>query len=286
MSIESLESLRGFDPREPEVRPWNKLLEEIQAREVTLLAEFVGTSTAFLHPWKTVAGRWEEMPDGLTYPRGRVWRVAIAPGCVNDELASIVYLKMNDERGWLMPPDYAPPGGPLVVDRPLLDARQDEPPFLVVIAPETAAGNAQFISVAEASRLPFFRTAEMLEKRLFLCHIILTANPTLARFYLPPIPADLNRFRCYAGPRPGRGPAANGGHVALARLWLTREPDGNPEGDEIHVQQLVFWSLATRVALDSFSFGEVPVFQNLADLAQGGIDQDYSAAAEALFWTV
>ncbi len=290
-----LDALRDFDPRQPSVRKWNALLDAVERRTVSLRGAFGGgQSEEFIHPFKVVTGRWDDMPDGVLFPESRTWRIGIAPGTVNDELVAITYRRVGDERGWEMPEGYPAPQpgepgyGADFVDRALLDT-EEEPPFLVIVTPTRGVlgddSPGGFAAVPDGSRPLFFQTEEMWEKHLFRANVVLTADPGQARFYLPSVPVALKRFRCYVGALPGRGPAQTGGWLPIARLWMTRDESGDPESDEVYVQQLVFWCVGTGIALDTFTYPDPIVLPEFTDLAQSAIDETLASAALVFFWT-
>lgn len=202
------------------------------------------------HHWKTRVSRLPGDP--------RQWRCFVGPGAINDRVASITYLRTGDPRGWEMPDDY--PGRAAMerlygreftaVDRVLTET--GDRPHLLLTAP-AAGAPGDFEPVPDAEREPFFMTEAMWEKEIHRAVVFATATPQRYTYVENalgfPIRPRLSRFLVAARPRlPALAPGVvgTGGHIALARLFLVRDP-ARPDLDTIHVQQLCYWSLFTRV---------------------------------------
>ena len=193
---------------------------------------------------------------------GRTYAVTVGDGCVNDAPAAIEYLAKGDPRGWELPPDYAPYAALQRIygrdykfaDRPLWE---DPAPYLLLTAPSAdGADLGGFTKTPDARRPPFFRTAEAWERELYQASVIVSSAP----FRADPLAVSLAtagpravRWRVTAGKTPQA--AADRGVTKfaareLARVWLLRTP-GKPEDDEVHVQQLEYWNLRARSAVDT-----------------------------------
>ena len=79
-----------------------------------------------------------------------------------------------------------------------------------------------------------------------------------------------------------------GGFVEIARLYLTREPDGNPENDELYVQQLVFWDLMAMIVQPGQGILELADLIAgdgvLGQLEAGQLEQTLAGTAEFMVW--
>jgi hypothetical protein len=259
----------------------------------------------FGHPWRVRADRFAP-PPGSPLDPDRAWTATIAPGTVNDDPPSILYLAKDDPRGWTPSVNQLSAISPqpsAFIERDLLDGLPDDPPWLLLSAPaiNASAGALQhgdFSAVADAGRLDFFRTAEMWDKQLFSARVILSAAPVKIGAFDPRLPAPrLKRFRLYTTPvLPGRAFGAQaGGWIEIARLWLTRDDNATgADGDEMYVEQKVFWDLQTAVvqpSLDSVGLGGAAiqagdaVSQAFTDLLVGEVGNILDEASFAAFWT-
>jgi hypothetical protein len=246
-----------------------ELLAEIRRNRLFVPPEpdGVGTST---HKWKI---RYSRVASSDPHPTGidtaRLWRIYVGSGCVNDEIACIQYLRTGDPRGWQMPANYGPfqslarlygKDYPFV-DRPLYET--SNPPHVLLTAPDTGEQDlGGFVALSPLQRPPFFRTAAMWELNLYRAAVLVNQAPFRSD------PASLNlaiggaqpiRWRIQAGKVPaqvsGAGVSATS-YALLARLYLTRKP-GHPESDRLYIEQLCFWPLFSRSAIN----------QSLLDLA-------------------
>jgi len=284
---------------------WNSLVQQGRSR---CLNPGVVNSQAPDPPfeWKVSAARFDERLK---------WKLFIGPGFINDSVPSISYLKKDDPRGWEKPSDYPEPKpgesgySEHFIDRDLLE---EDPPFLLVEAPQAASGNEDFSPVADSARIPYFQTAEMWEKTIFRAHVILVAAPLRATFFpasLPPPP--LARYRLAAVPRPLSRSfgALAGGWVEIARLFLVREEKDGPAGDRLLVQQREFHNLAASIVrphqefaagpistqsfggigaglADSFAMGMADSYNAFVSQVQAEIDNILFTTASVEFWTV
>lgn len=271
---------------------WNSLAQQARARAL-VPGHINAESEDGDHEWRVKPSRLEDREN-------RKWRLDITPGFINDAVPTILYLRENDPRGWVMPLDYpAPRQGergfhPTMVDRDLLER---DTPWLLVQSPSEPTGNTDWTPVPDNQRIPFFQTAEMWEKKLYSGHVILSAAPLKPNFgpYTNPAPA-LVQYRLFHTPRPPVRTfgARLGGWIELAKLWLVRDEDEDPARDEIKVQPREKTSLAAAIVepgkevLDIFDLlardgGVVGLF---ASLAQSQLETEFEAAASVEFWTV
>jgi hypothetical protein len=266
---------------------WNALVA-LNARTRPLPGKVMRRGRPFAHPWKVTAERAEE-------PTARRWIVRTAAGTINDNVPTIPYLRINDERGWQMPDGYPDPepSRPFI-ERLLLDL--DDPPYHLLTAPSASGELADFIAITDSARPEFFRTAEMWEQRLWRASVVLSATPYQAsadRYFPRLLPTTLRRFRIFAGGLPSRNTGVKAGdYLELARLFLARPltaPDTTT--DVIYVQQRVFWPLGVAAIEPTLDLGQgledVPgdFSQMLADLLQSQLESDLSEAAFVNFWT-
>ena len=240
------------------------------------------------HHWKTRVARVSGDP--------RQWRCYVGPGVINDRVAAITYLRTGDPRGWEMPPDY--PGiaamqriygsGFTVVDR-VLTEKQDRPHLLLTAPSEDGSDTGDFERVPDEYREPFFMTEPMWKLDLWQAVVFATAAP---RRYSRvenslgfPAPTSTARFRVATRSRmPDLSPGiiAAGGQIELARLFLTRDP-ARPDRDAIHVQQRVFWSLATRNVEPLL---DIPALGEIGNIVLGGLSDLLGSGASVQFWSV
>jgi hypothetical protein len=220
------------------------------------------------HHWETTVRRLESDPAQ--------WAVSIGPGLINDELAAIPYRREGDPRGWTPPPGYAAPqpGEPqysaAIIERDLLDDL-DDPPWLLAFAPR------DFDLVPRAQWPPHFAFAaddDLAGADLWRSHVLLSVK-AIAPPFLADITAPLfARPRLYlAAQLPSLNYAASaGGWVEIATLYLVRAASGNPEEDQLIVQQQEFWSLWNMLIQPGQNLlAEVDVAGSIATPSFGGL---------------
>ena len=242
------------------------------------------------HHWKTRTARFGEDP--------RQWRVSVEPGTVNDHPAVITYLRNGDPRGWTMPDDYARKDEAArfygndfaIVDRRLTE-RQD-PPFLLAETPAAIDENdaGDFERVPDDERRPeSFRTRDTIERQLWKASVFVSATP--ARFSRVenrlhfPLPTKNVRYRVGLAsglPRNPGGVVQAGGTHELARLFCLRTP-GQPELDEVFVQQRCFWSLWTTNISPFLAIDALGAVAGFPLIALGGVGA-IGAATIAIGW--
>ena len=174
----------------------------------------------FPHPWKT------RVEVGT---KVGTWRVTMLPGYVNDNEATVAYLKVDDARGWTTPDDFPEArtvGG--VCERSWRE--KDQPPFLALDT------ETDFIAVADGERPQAFRTADAWEKDLVVASVYLYSRPAWA-FAGRVMTA---RYRTWAGRLPVR-PVFPFGVRELARVYVLKGTA--PDDQQAFVKQLEFWDL-------------------------------------------
>jgi len=175
------------------------------------------------HPWKT------RVTVGT---KVGTWRVTMLPGYVNDNEATVGYLKTDDVRGWKMPETYPVSRiSGTVCERSWRE--KDQPPFLALDT------ETDFSAVADGARPQAFRTADAWEKDLVVASVYLYSRPTWA-FAGHVLPA---RYRTWAGRLPVR-PAFPFGVRELARVYVLKGTA--PDDQQAFVKQMEFWDLAAE----------------------------------------
>ena len=234
------------------------------------------SSPGFTHPWMTTAQR-------LTNQK---WKIRVAPGCCNDELALYIYLAKGDPRGWKMPAGYvahySQPGTPNIVFRSPFDSdSQWNPPFLQVTAPDRTGKNlgdfiditnarpsyftgSEFFGVSKLGRLGLARNQPGIDIStwpLYQASVVLSASPypganTDLSKYVKSLTTQIKKFTLFAGHLPGPADNVDGGSFTeIARLYLLRNPSSPVLGDELFVQQKRFFCLQALAVQPSFGLG-------------------------------
>jgi hypothetical protein len=245
-----LDYLEAFRLMKPSARLWNAMLAELARRELRLDLG-PGAGRALPHPWKTVAARQDE--------GDRSWRVDVRAGWVNDLPAVVPYRREGDPRGWRMPANYpAPKAGEDGHDARWVGRwmnELEEPPFLTIETPPSAGiQNSTGRAIVDAweeiatEDFPAYFTEFYPEHVLFRATVLVTAAKVSAREFYPEVPAPaVGPHRLACGKRPSVVPVPVGGFLEVAWLWLVREPERrDPAEDEMLVQQLMFYDLATQ----------------------------------------
>lgn len=271
---------------------WNSLVQ--LARQRCFEMGVVLADAPDVHEWMTSARRWDGDATGMK------WRVDVLPGFINDEVPTMIYLRANDPRGWVMPDGYpAPKEGEkgysaTTVDRELIEA---ERPWLLVTVPQPGehSGNGDWEAVADGNRIDFFRTEEMWRLELFSSWVILTASALRPSFLPLNYPApSLARYRvCSSKSRPSAAFGTRvGGWIPLARLWLTRD-EQDPQTDRVYVEQKEFFSLGSAIVQPGTELIDVleplqsdPLLGGPASWAIADLNSSLDSAASVEFWTV
>lgn len=240
------------------------------------------------HPWQTTARRWA-MPGERVTPRSRLWRVDVAPGCVNDKPALITYRKQGDPRGWTMPDDYRNDDSQLAryfaPTYPLVDRSPYETPqpFLMLEAPSASGDDpGDFEPVQARARPLVFRSQQITGQSalgriaggenqqvvidyatypLYKASVIVSAQPyrSTRNFtpYEPSANERLDRFRVLVGRLPTRNDVARAGlWCEVARLWLLRNPHAPLIQDRLFIGQRRFYSMWNTTVEPSLGLGE------------------------------
>ncbi len=251
--------------------------------------------------WQARAERF--LRPSLLDPQ-RTWSLFVRPGTINDRVAAISYRKSDDPRGWEPGPEHPAlvaaektfGAGYVFADRELTE--KQDPPYLLVTTPDAAGGDlGDFQRVQDRARPEFFRDEQSFEADLYRASVFVTAAPLRVsraenRLGLP-VPTRNRRFRLHVGPLPLRlVTVAAGGHFELHRVFLLRQP-GQPEADQMFVQQRCFWSLWTaNVAPDLFGNfdpflppGVFDLFNAFTDILFGEVANVLESAGSAEFWT-
>lgn len=256
--MSDLEDAKRFSLNRPKAKAWNAMLTAVERTRLRLSVGS-GRGAAMPHPWQVQANRWEDAPPSIE--ADRAWRIDIRAGWVNDVPAIIPYLRDGDPRGWVMPDGYpAPKNGddgydPRWVGRWLNEPEQT--PFLTIEAPASGdndpVGRAIVSSWERVRDRPDYFTEFYPEHLLFRATVLVTAAAVSAREFIPEVPApNLGPYRVGCGRRPATEGRPVGGFLELAWVWLIREPERqDPTEDEMLVQQLVFYDLATKFVDDA-----------------------------------
>lgn len=320
MNYPGLSNLEAFNEEIADTQSRNDLLSELIARRPVVRYRS-DSGGAKHHKWKVTVARAVGSSAGSGQDFGinpltgqpyfsahvfgngsgaasasRLWKVYVGSGCVNDEPAAIQYQVKDDPRGWIMPTDYAPwkklaeiygadhPN----VDRPLYERDR---PFVLLTSPDANGDDlGGFEKIADDNRPPFFRTKEMWERHLYRAFVVVSATPYKADPWETSLHAGgavAKRWRVQAGKLPirvqGAGVTATD-FKELARIYLAREP-GKPENDQVHIQQVTFWSLHSRSAVNQslVELAEaIATSAGAADLALLGLGAGGLAASVAL----
>lgn len=210
----------------------------------------------------------------------RFLKVRVSPGCVNEKIATMLYLAKDDLRGWTPPIGhqgiFGSPSGSSFVDRDLTE--QASPPALLLTVPNADATElGGFVEVGDKARPAVYRTAAMWKRKLYRAHVLLTVQP----FRSDPLSVLFRtggavpaKWRVHAGKLPrvidGAGIAALA-FKELARIYLARVP-GRPELDRVEVEQKCFWSLGAKSATPGLALLEAALEATVGlDLAVLGL---------------
>ena len=227
----------------------------LRSRMLGVIPRF-GAPTPYPHCWRVTADRFEATKTSKLDPK-TTWRLDVTAGTVNDGLAAIPYLRDQDPRGWVQPPDYTAASTSSSnltawIDRDSLDDL-DNPPFLVIRDPSVNATSSNEWTYIPDNLRPHleggaFCGADDWKLELWRAHVLLSAVP-LKTYWLAGAltPPALKRYRLYtAGVKPGISFAAqSGGWLEIATLYLLRDPKAKDPiaTGEIRVRQRVFWPL-------------------------------------------
>lgn len=308
MSLDRLLIPSG-DPPVPPAWKQNELLKHLRRQRLLGLVASFGPVEKFPHPWQVTARRFEPPENNLsTLDPDSTWSIFINAGVINDELVTMLYLRNQDPRGWVMPKDYVAPVigdadyDPRWLERDSLDD-PDDPPFMVISDPPPtgrSSTNADFSQIADLARPGIERGAfcgeDSWELELWRAHVILSATPFRANSFNASLPPPrLVKFRFSVLPAlPGASyGASSGGWLELATLYYLRDPE-EPEDAQIVVRPQETWPLWTVIAqpggdlvniLDSAASGSV-LPPGFAEVLEGELQDDLQGAARPLFWNV
>jgi len=284
-ALEHLEKLRSGDPADISAADLNWLVDWANRSRKLDARYSQGDHKAFQHPWKVRTSRCDEIDRG--------WRVDVCAGIINDIVPSILYRRRDDPRGWKCPEDYveSPAKGERGwsadwVERDPLDDL-DDPPWLLIVAPEPGATADPAWTLVPKERWPLFFSSqdELADAQIFRAYVMVSQNTrqnviasgTWLRGMKPP---PMNKFRVGTLPaRPMLSFTLAGVWLDLATLWLVRSEPDHPDSDALYVQQNEFWpSWSAQIkpsALDLYP-----------EIIQGELDLIYDAAATVVNWTV
>jgi hypothetical protein len=293
-------------PPVPTAAQHNGVLDYLLAQRLCGLIVDPGSSRPFAHPWRVTARRWEAPASGRSpLDPDFTWRVDVAAGTVNDQLASILYARAGDPRGWVLPSDYVEVAAPdpRWVERDPLDDLEN-PPCLVLRDPPilgAVTGDAgDFTRIEDAVRPSLEAGAFCGEDdwalELWRAHVILSASPLRATIFAAELPPPrLVRYRLYTTPkRPTPIFAARaGGWLELATVYLLRDPDA-PEDAQIRIRQREWWNLwavisqpgAELVNIFDTAARDLPVPDFFTDILRGELQDVLAGASTVHFWSV